>query len=183
MTKKIRNTNIELLRFLLIVGVCVWHLFIWGCDMRYLSSQPYLYEDALWWHLFICTLCSPSVYCFMLISGFYGIKVSFKKFFVLILTGFCCFIIGIISKYYLWGELDKGYVLTHLITVSSNQWWFLTSYVWVFLMSPFINKYLEIMPTINIKYILILLTIVQVGTFFGTPDMVGGSSFIGLIYM
>lgn len=181
--KPIRNSNIEVLRFFLISSICIWHLFIWGCGMRYIGSQVYIYEESLWLHLLICSLCCPGVYCFMFISGFYGIKASLKKLFVLVFTGGCCFVVGTIINYYIWGDIDLGYVLRHILTISSNQWWFLTSYVWVFLMSPFINKGMDIMSKKELKHALLMLSIMQLGTFVGVPDCIGGSSFLGLSYM
>ena len=178
-----RNTRIEILRFILISEVCLWHIFIWGFNMRHFGHEPYLHESKLWIDLLICTFCSPAVYCFMFISGYYGIRPTLHKLLYLSLMGLSCLLIGSWMRWQFWGELNINNNIQHLFTITTNQWWFLTDYVIVFLFSPFISVAIEKIPKNRFLYIISLLTIMQLSYFVGVRDITGGSQLFCLFYV
>lgn len=133
--KKLRNSNIELLRFILMFAICVWHMFVHGFDLKYIGTINYNVDKN---YLLYCTILVPAVNCFMLISGFYGINFNIRKAISLIFQAGFYFWLGIILKYILWGDFSFNKIL-HIFPISTFAWWFLTIYFVIFLLSPIIN--------------------------------------------
>lgn len=77
LSRTIRNTNIEILRFLLLCSIFIWHLIVHGLDFKDIGQAPYQYNI----HVTIraVVLLSPAVNCFMFISGWFGMKLKVKK--------------------------------------------------------------------------------------------------------
>ena len=178
-----RNSNIELLRLALIVAVCIWHLFVKGYGVRSLGRQPYQHEDWLWLDLLVCAVCCPAVYCFMFISGYYGIKASMKKLLSFACIGFLSLLVGTLLGWYFFNEFNAGDFAHHVFTISSNQWWFFTDYVFVFLLAPLVNYGIKNLEKSQLVRILMLMTLLQISMFVGNNDMTSGSTFFGVFYM
>lgn len=174
--QQLRNSNIELLRFILMAAICFWHVIIHGYG--YMKSDT---NSNLLLVTFCCALFSPAVYCFMFISGWYGIKFSLKKFVQLVITACTCFWLSIIIRYF-WGGVELKLIVEHIFPISSNFWWFLTCYVMVFLIAPFINLGFEQLESKMIKHILIIMTFIEILCLINlTPSR--GSTFFGLLYI
>lgn len=97
-----RNSNIEILRFLLLCSIFIWHLIVHGLDFKNVGIKPYPYNIHL--TILATAFLSPAVNCFMFISGWFGMKLRWKKVctlsIVCILTScFCTFInrVGILN--------------------------------------------------------------------------------------
>ena len=93
-----RNSKVELLRCLMMVGVCMWHVLVHGLNYTSLGtnegpiSLPLV--DVLLLVVFV-----PAVNTFMLISGYYGISLSRKKLFALVSPVYFYFFVGIMVQY------------------------------------------------------------------------------------
>ena len=92
-----RNSNIEMLRLLLMLFICYWHFVIYGLGFHDLGKANYDYNTAV--TTFWCSLFVPAVNCFVFISGWYGMRFKIKKFTTLAIFGFLCFIVCEIIKY------------------------------------------------------------------------------------
>lgn len=132
-----RNSNIELLRFVLMFAICILHLLVHGVGIKE-SGASIGNVDLL-----LCALSLPAVNCFMLISGYYGIRFSVNKALVLILQAFIFFLLCSVIKMYLLGEVKWTTLAQHLFPIANKNWWFLTEYFCVMLLSPLINKGIE----------------------------------------
>lgn len=180
--KGIRNSNIEILRFILMLFICFWHIIMHGLDFKSIGIDNYLLEADRGLVTFFCALFSPAVYCFMFISGWYGINYSKKKYIHFAYIGFSCFIISIIIRFFIGETVTLTSIITHLFPIACNNWWFLTSYIMVFLVAPFIDCGLKMIDPKTVKQIFIILTIMEVVGFLPlTPN--AGSSFFGLLYI
>lgn len=73
---KFRNSNIELLRFILMFFIFLWHILVHAYEIK---SGPYSSVQATHIQLIMCSIFVPSVNCFMLISGYYGINFTKDK--------------------------------------------------------------------------------------------------------
>lgn len=172
---KARNTKIELLRFLLITGICFWHVVIHGLHFREGVCPP------LWGTILSC-LCSPCVYCFMFISGYYGIHLRIKKTANLLFIAFFCLLVGSFFRYILFGEFLIGDFAKHLLPISTNKWWFMTNYFIIYLISPFLNNGINNVDKKTLSIIFILLTILEIGSLIKmSPN--SGSNLYGLLYI
>lgn len=151
-TEKKRNPNIELLRFVLMVAICVWHTFVHGYDYKNMSDL--LIPEVN--HLYFMGVCVPAVDTFMLISGFFCINYSIKKLFrfiiqALLISNLVCFV-----KFFLFGAPLSFY--DQLLPISSGiSWWFFKVYIVIFLLSPIINNGIKQIDTKTFGRILVYL--------------------------
>lgn len=179
---KLRNTNIEILRFLLMSFICFWHVIVHGYNFKSIGCDGYEINANMGIVTFFCTLFSPAVYCFVFISGWYGIKFSLKKYMYFVFLGISCYISSIVVIYFLEGKLSFHSVITHLFPIASCNWWFLTNFVMVYLISPFIECGLRTLDRSVVKQIFCVMTFIEIGSFLMlVPSF--GSSFYGLLYI
>lgn len=132
-----------------------------------------------------CTLSAlfaPATYCFMFISGYYGLNLSFKKAVNLEIWLIITCLIVYLLKYMLGFHFGVRDVLTSFIPISSSKWWFMTNYVLVMIISPIINKGFELEKKKTVSIILLTLIIYHIFSFVRLiPN--GGSNFLGLLTM
>lgn len=176
----IRNTNIEILRFVLISSVCLWHICIYGFQFMHVGTENYEYGKSVVIPFFCC-LFSPAVYCFMYISGYYGIKFKLEKLLTLCILGVLCYYLGRIIQL-LTGTVSLYTTLRYVFPISSRYWWFLTSYIFVYVVSPIINKGIELIEKKTLTIVIVLMTILEVLSLL-TLKANSGSNFYGLMYM
>lgn len=177
-----RNTNVEILRLVLMIFICFWHVIVHGYGFKNFGESNYTLNTNIWITLFFCTLFSPATYCFMFISGWFGIKFSTKKFIYFCAIGLFCLFITIAIRYYL-NDIDYWFpVATHLFPIACQKWWFLTCYVMVFLMAPFIEAGLNTLDKKTLRQVFYILTYIEVTSFIVLQDSTG-RSFFGLLYI
>ena len=177
--KNIRNTNIELFRLALIVGICFWHIIIHGYDLKSIGEGQGTYPS--FWAI-LCSFLSPATYCFMFISGYYGIKYTKSKAYNLFYMAFFCFVTGLIIKCVFFDSFSLGYLIRHIFPISTGTWWFLTGYMMVFLLSPLISRGIETIEKKQFNQIIFLMTMLEVFSFIKLiPN--SGSNFYGLLYI
>lgn len=157
--KKERQSTYELLRILAILLIVMMH----GIRSAY-SSTNLINEFSF---NVVNTIGNMGVTTFMLISGFFGIKFKASKLILLwgtvliysILIGIATYIMHPITEL---KPLLK-FIYETLTPVSSNTWWFMTSYIIIYCLSPFVNKLISVMTqrqllmligTLSVFYIL-----------------------------
>lgn len=176
-----RNSNIEILRFLLLCSIFIWHLIVHGLDFKNVGIKPYPYNIHL--TILATAFLSPAVNCFMFISGWFGMKLRWKKVctlsIVCILTScFCTFInrVGILN---ISGGQEGTWV--YLFPVSNQLWWFMTAYMMVYLVSPFIEAGLQALDKKTMLISFVGMTAIEI---LSLPSGVNwGSTFFGLLYI
>lgn len=128
----------------------------------------------------LSSLFAPATYCFMFISGYYGLNFRVKKAVNLeIWLIIACFLVCLL-KILMDFHLGIREVITSLIPISSCKWWFMTYYVLVMFISPIINKGFESESKKMVSIILLTLIIYQLLSFVRLiPN--GGSNFLGLL--
>lgn len=72
----------------------------------------------------------------MLISGYYGIKVNYRKFLELLLIT--------VFYYVILSFAAKGYVEIRGLFFSFDMWWYIGAYLFICLISPLLNVALKI---------------------------------------
>ena len=139
--KRERDSNMELLRIIAILLVMVLH-----ADFASLSvpSLEQCHDSLLtsFFRFFIEGLSVVAVNVFVLLSGWYGIKPSFKKmiefmFQTLFLICFIYLFFFCIGKgiYHSIGEWIK--------IVFFNQYWFVQCYIILYIFAPILNAFVE----------------------------------------
>lgn len=186
MTSKyqIRNSNIEALRFILMVLIFLWHLLIHGCEFIFIGHIDYKYNIYL--SIVTAVITAPCVNCFMFISGWFGMKFRMSKLLKLLLVCIICGLLCMpINKLTGFSYDNRGgglrWLYITLFPVSNNVWWFMTAYVMVYLVSPFIEKGMELVDKRRILYILFAMAMIEI---LCIPMRVNwGSQFFGMLFI
>lgn len=160
--KKVRNSNMELLRIVLMVFIIVHHLLVHALDV--VPKPPRLelgLDDFGWWFVNNCVYVG--VNCFLLISGYFSIKLKFSK---LVRFYLQCAIIGLLCYlFHLWYDgqsITADILLYSLLPLSNTGCWFVTVYFMLMLIAPMLNLAFEKMDRRMHVYILTAMLIVNV---------------------
>lgn len=173
--KKPRQSNIELLRIVSMLMIILWHINIgFGGDKD-------LYVFSLGNQINAFTVVG--VNCFVLISGFFGIKFKSKTLIGLLLQ--CLFYSLIISLFchVLFGShIDFKMAF---LPISSNVWWFMTVYVMLYLSAPLLNRALDNMTFKELLNVLLSLVIINIwfGYCFKNDNNPSGHSYLQFVLM
>ena len=166
-----RASNIELLRIVSMIIIVFYHI-ITNSVVPNFSNEMYLTKPLI-------SILHLGVICFVLISGYWGIKFSLKSFFRLVL--YCSFysvltyIISIVIR------PDSFSIVEAFKAVIPYQWWYIPVYLCLFLLTPLINIPLE-SGSKQIKLFLILvLGIISIGFGQFVPSLVTGKNPINFV--
>lgn len=133
---KARNSAIELVRLLAMFMIVFYHLILFFIEP--IDSNPIYKGIQIPFHI--------GVILFVLISGFFGIRPSFRGFFK---------ILCIVAVYYLPLRLWYVYnmnmggmaMLDSFHVLSKTPYWFVRTYLCLYLVSPLLNKCLKDIST------------------------------------
>jgi len=130
-----RESNFELLRLVCMFFIILQHFIVHGLKTSgYPSENDITFLGVAFNSLFVI-----AVNCFILISGYHSIKASPKGFFRLYIM--CISYLFLIAVFSFWQE---GFYLKPIARVvfpfSKSPYWFIKSYFYLFLLSPFLNK-------------------------------------------
>ena len=145
-----RRVEFELLRILAMAGVVMNHVFNYGLDIygdfRVDASSP---VGALVWSVLeiLKLMALPSVNCYILITGYFMIdrtelrlkgiwKVWSTTWFYAIGIYLLCVLLSIVP-------FEGKELLRHATPLLSNDYWFVTSYLILLLLAPFISWALQ----------------------------------------
>lgn len=157
MNQKSRDSNFELFRILLIVMVISIHYFLHGGALKNLTPN-----DTNYYVVNIIYSCiRVAVNCFVLISGYFGIKFRTQKLIKfelqVLFYSISIFIIFVCAGIEEFNMIGLKLCLTPIM---SREWWFITTYVLLYIISPYINMVRDKLTKEN--YIKVLL----IGLFF-----------------
>ena len=113
---KDRSSNFELLRLLCIFGILMMHTF-GGID----TSVSFFNTEI---HVLVNSVFNMGVTCFILLSGYFGIRFDFKKLIRLDLMIIFFTIFGTIAV----GNLGIKALIKSCIPVISRYYWFISCY-------------------------------------------------------
>lgn len=157
-----RDTNLELLRIVCMLFILMHHFIV-----HVFCPELVLPNGNFGWYRAVCIVINGFVYvgvnCFLLISGYYGIKFRWKS--LINLYYICAFYaLLVVLERCLWQHIpfDKGILYLVLLPFSHTEWWFISCYVVLFLLSPLLNKAIEVFNRKEFVLVLVLLTIVNV---------------------
>ena len=165
----VRSSNIELLRLVCMLMVVVLHFNNNGANTG-IVNMPELLTERLTWGFLIESLCLVAVNCFVLISGYFAIKLKVRSllkfylqcFFIGLLT--YLLYIGVTDGFTSWGNIDGIFtarIMTErLMAFTHNGWWFVVSYVGLMLLSPILNSAVDNLNDKRLLHSLVLFSIV-----------------------
>lgn len=120
MAAKTRNSSIELLRILCIFGIIFMHTIAYGGDELSQINRYLL--------IFANCFTNLGVTCFMLISGYFGVRFNLQKLIKLDLMAILYTILHQVIKLALGIPVGKMDWLSSFFPILSNQYWYLTAY-------------------------------------------------------
>lgn len=135
---KARDTNIELLRIISMMMVLILHALGWSGALGYLSGLKFF---AYWW---MEALSIVAVDVFVLISGYFLIESKFnsKKVFQTAVGGVWIYsvIFGLVAMNVSGDGIALGTLIKCFFPIITKKFWFVNSYIALYIFSPFINK-------------------------------------------
>lgn len=154
MIKKQRESNFELLRIICMFMIVGLHILAHGGSLYALNPNNINYYIIN----IIESFFIVSVNCYVLISGYFRIKANFPKLVKLELQIlFYSISIPLFLVIIKVNNFSKIEIIKFFMPVISKQWWFVTIYVILFLLSPFINILVDNLNEDNYKKLLIFL--------------------------
>lgn len=174
-----RESSYELIRLLAQFFIVFYHLF---CFFIYPVTLAPLHK-AIWLPLHI------GVILFVLISGFFGIRSSIKGFVRLIGMMFVLYVpLDVFNMLYnsgLNGGGDLKSFLSYFFLVSATPFWFMRTYVFLFLLAPLLNHYLKSANLPKRIYLIIVLGFIShwVGTIGLDPSLMDGKNVVTFMFL
>lgn len=151
-----RQSNFELLRILCMLGVLLNHTLqtLWN-----IHTPTFTWENEC--RIFLMNMAIVAVNCFVMISGYFTIRLSWKglaKYYLqCVFYAIILFIPCILSG----NTLTFADFATIPFACSRNEW-FVSVYLALMLISPLLNFALKNIPNENRKLVLILLLIIDI---------------------
>lgn len=152
---KVRNSNFELLRIIAMLMIVVGHLYkFWNESPEFASNS----DDDIFYPWFIT---NQGVDIFILISGYFGIHATLKKyinlwftllFYAIISAVICVCVLHLpIIKIIMW-PIREMFVVT-------SSLWFISTYFALMVFSPFINQLFNLPKESQLKYLILFLIV------------------------
>lgn len=143
-TERTRNANFELLRI-----VCMF-MIVLGHSMSHTGLAETVQVFSFNWFLvqILQSLIVVEVNCYVLISGYFLCESIFKpkRVFNLWITAiFWSVLLTVISLIVRIGQIGFTDLLKACLTVTSRRYWFVTSYILMYLFVPFLNNAIRTM--------------------------------------
>lgn len=174
---KIRNTNIEILRFVLMVCIFSWHILVHGYGFKNINMGDYMYDDNI--GIILSSLLAPATYCFMFISGYYGMKFSLKKIVSIEIWMIVVSVLTALADVVIFNSGSLITLICSFFPLSTSRWWFMTNYMLIFLLSPIFNRGIENLSKSIFRILVLSLIAYQVISILRFQNN-GGSNFLGL---
>ena len=148
-----RQSNFELLRIVSITLIMLMHLVVAAVFTDNTTNKILL--------LLINTIGNTGVTLFILISGYFGISFSLRK---LCHTLFIVWFYSIISYLFEIFVMDKSFHMSDffvtIFPIIKNKYWFMTSYIILFCLSPYINQLKQYFSKQRFQALLLVLILI-----------------------
>ena len=173
-TQFCRDSEIELLRIVLMFFIVIHHLIVHGSHLTAVATLPL--NTGTYQKLFYEAFVLFPMDCFVLISGYYGIRLRIKKAFSIWIECFS-YSVGITLLFVL---LTRDLELTPLIKsffpITFGIWWFITCYFFLMLLSPGLNFLTQHLEKRMFHYLLCIGLVLNCFSSFVTANVsLGGS--------
>jgi len=158
-----RDSNIELLRVVLMIFIVLWHFLVHGMKLMHQEGYDDIANIDQLPYIIVMGLICYHVNCFVFISGYYGINLKRDRV-VSFITQiiFYCFA-SYLLVVMLFPERNVSFRLIHILfPISTDQYWFFSDYFWLILLSPLLNAGIENISKKKYILILFLLGLVEV---------------------
>ena len=167
MKAKERESGIELLRIILMLQIIFLHVSQYG-EMRKYSVAAGGSRELLWWVVWLSCRCPVGL--FFVIQGYFmcksratiqdNIKKAGKTHRIMLFYSLGIILVMAVMKI---NEVSKTEVITGLFPAASSTWYFMTNYIIIVLLSPFINIMLNKLSKKEYQILIFVLPYCQYG--------------------
>lgn len=158
-----RNSSFELLRLLLMLLITIHHFIVIGMGLAYFSGDSQysllIQESDMPFYLMVNAFCVCSVNCFVLISGYFGIRLTKKKLLYLLATLLFYLLLFAIIPNLVRGNIQMA--AYWCLFLSHTPYWFFTDYIFLMIMAPAFNVAFERLDRNTLKVMLIGMAIIS----------------------
>lgn len=178
---KVRDSNFELLRVLLIFMVLLGHANMWFLGSEYQTETEHCIR------VFVEVVCLPAVNAFVLISGWFGIKGDYRRVFPIIFQLLMCTVpVAIVMNAMRQINLLNLDDIAEYV-LGGNNYWFVIDYIGLVLFAPILNIIVHNVNKVVLRtfFIGVLALIVPLDVVFRSSvlGVNGGYSLIWFIYL
>lgn len=154
-TLSVRDSNMELLRIASMLMVVLFHVDLLG--MAYDQPQwSSLSAASLSGYALLKSLTMSCVNIFVLISGLYGLRLTLGKFLSLVFQ--VVFFSLAIYLWFVFSDAEVAFSLSYFFRLAiGSGYWFVPSYLLLFLFSPILNLFVEHIPKRQFAVVLVSL--------------------------
>lgn len=137
--EKKRNISLEILRILCMLMIVTLHFFSYSNIGEVIQR----YSLAFWIKEFITSISGVCVNCFVLISGYFCLQTTFKMkkvvslMFEVVSYSLAIYIILVVTNQIVF---DWKILLFSVLPTLTRQYWFMTTYIGTYLISPLLRK-------------------------------------------
>ena len=182
---KKRNIGIDLLRILAMLMIIVLHLLGQGGILR---DDLTLFNKVAYW-LEICSYCGVNI--FAIISGYVGIKSEWKVKRIIKIELQCIFysVITYALGMFLLDDIGTKMVVKGFFPIMSKTWWYVTAYVGIFFLLPYINYFVNNEKNkkifcLTVVVLTVMFVILPTAFMHGDPfGLNGGYGIVWLLYL
>lgn len=148
---KKRESNFELLRIVLMLLIIVGHLLLNSEKLGAIGTKEYYITNIM------RSFTVFGVNGFILLSGYFGINLNYKKLIRLdikiLFYTWIFFAIGIISGIH---QINIIKDILLIFPVITKRYWFITDYFVLCILSPFLNKFIRSLEKEELKNLLLI---------------------------
>lgn len=168
---KVRESNYELLRIIAMLFIVIYHIL-------HFYVIPFSDSSLL---KAICIPLHQGVILFVLISGYYGIRLSINKIVKFVFPVLFYYILLSLFEVIIYG----GGYLTVFLFISRSPYWFVRSYLWLLLTSPIMNIFLRSTEKRRCLLMVSILGIISIwmGITGGDPSIDGGKNLLHFYFL
>lgn len=150
--KHLRQSNFELLRFIAMVLIITGHLL--GENGADLLGKAQMFSPQWYVMWAIEAICVAGTNCFVLISGYFMIesKFTWKKVMKLCAQvwfySWCLYGLSVLLGI---NSLSIRDLVKAATPILGRSWWFISTYICLYILSPFINSFLKRLDAIEFR--------------------------------
>ena len=176
MSTKNRQSNMELLRIFSMLCIVVYHIFLFGLDAHH-PEEPLYKSLQIPFHV--------GVPIFVMISGYFGIRFSLRGLFRLLGMAYIyAIVIELLSVVFF--SVPLGSAIKSMLVIGTGRHWFLTTYLWLYLLSPIFNRYftdLDSRRRLYLGFILFFMVFYCGHLMKGDPSLESGKNIINFLFL
>ena len=158
-----RNSNLEMLRIVSMLMIIIFHLLIHAgiADPKEPTLNTLVSTVG-------CTFGLAAVVAFTMITGYFMVtqKITVTKILrLLVEVWFYSIAIGVLALILLGSPIDETWIKATFFPIFTDQYWFISAYVMLVILSPFINKCLNSITAKQHLLLVLVLLVISFGLF------------------